>query len=264
MLINGEILYTVEYNVKKPKGTVIFVHGIAEHHQCYMEFINFLNKNNYNVFGFDLRGHGRSGGGRGKAKNIKQLIEDLRQIVDHVKSNTDGKVFIVGHSMGALIANLYEVNGGKVDGIVASGATHSFVKSVWFLRIFPYKLIGWIPIKTDFRDKRLVSTDEVDTGTYEGDPYLLDRFYISLIGATMVSGIRMLRRKIKNYETPVLVLHGEADRIVPFEFGKKLFESLPEDIDKEFISYPGLKHNLYHDKNYLEIYQDIVDWLDKH
>ncbi len=48
--------------------------------------------------------------------------------------------------------------------------------------------------------------------------------------------------KIRNYRGPVLQSHGSADRVVPLELGRRLFEAVP-DPAKKFIEFPDLGHN---------------------
>lgn len=47
---------------------------------------------------------------------------------------------------------------------------------------------------------------------------------------------------LKNYSGSVLIIHGTADRVVPYEMGTRLFESL-KTADKEKITIPGADHN---------------------
>ena len=47
--------------------------------------------------------------------------------------------------------------------------------------------------------------------------------------------------KIKSYRGPLLQVHGQADRTIPFALGWKLFESANEP--KHFVSLPGHDHN---------------------
>lgn len=47
--------------------------------------------------------------------------------------------------------------------------------------------------------------------------------------------------KIPNYRGPLLQTHGEADRIVPYALGRKLFGAANEP--KQFVSVPGGGHN---------------------
>lgn len=46
--------------------------------------------------------------------------------------------------------------------------------------------------------------------------------------------------RIKNVHAPVLVLHGDSDRVVPISLGEKLFEMIPGE--KKFVRFPGGQH----------------------
>lgn len=48
-------------------------------------------------------------------------------------------------------------------------------------------------------------------------------------------------RRIRNIKCPKLFLHGDADKIVPYALGQKVFEAAPEP--KQFIGIPGAGHN---------------------
>lgn len=47
--------------------------------------------------------------------------------------------------------------------------------------------------------------------------------------------------KIKKYNGPLLQSHGDADQVVPYELGQKLFEAAPEP--KQFVTIVGAGHN---------------------
>lgn len=47
---------------------------------------------------------------------------------------------------------------------------------------------------------------------------------------------------IKSVTEPILILHGKLDRIVPFQFGKRLYEAAPKGA--RFMEYPDLGHEL--------------------
>lgn len=47
--------------------------------------------------------------------------------------------------------------------------------------------------------------------------------------------------KIKRYHGPLLQSHGDKDRVIPYEFGKRLFAAAPGP--KRFITIPGAGHN---------------------
>ena len=54
-------------------------------------------------------------------------------------------------------------------------------------------------------------------------------------------------KKIKNISSPILVMHGEADQIVPFSMGKKIFEIANEPKYSYFTKYDD--HMMEYDEN---------------
>lgn len=46
--------------------------------------------------------------------------------------------------------------------------------------------------------------------------------------------------RIKSVRCPIMVLHGDADDVVPFRLGRELFQAAPEP--KQFVTLPGASH----------------------
>jgi alpha-beta hydrolase superfamily lysophospholipase len=78
-----------------------------------------------------------------------------------------------------------------------------------------------------------------------------------------VGGVRYLNKHIKSYQTPVLILHGEADKIVPVAFSKRLMELIPLE-DKKLITYPEAYHEIFNDIDREKTFTDVITWLDEH
>jgi len=66
-------------------------------------------------------------------------------------------------------------------------------------------------------------------------------------------------RFIKNISMPLLVLHGDQDRVIPIELGRRLFDLAPEP--KKFVSVPGGHHTDLYD---YPIVDEMVRFLDAH
>src|SRR5262249_17174147 len=62
--------------------------------------------------------------------------------------------------------------------------------------------------------------------------------------------------------TPVLVLHGTADRIADLKAARELFERLGAR-DKTFKAYESMRHELLREVDREKVWSDIRDWLDE-
>ncbi len=66
--------------------------------------------------------------------------------------------------------------------------------------------------------------------------------YVPLVPARWVMSMRLNSlEKIKRYHGPVLISHGDADELIPYEQGKALYASAPGP--KKFVTIAGGKHN---------------------
>ena len=65
-------------------------------------------------------------------------------------------------------------------------------------------------------------------------------------------------KKIAGYTGPLLSSHGEADRVIPFRFGKKLYEACPSE-DKQFFSKAEMNHYSPLDDEFLRLVKAFGD-----
>ncbi len=95
-------LFTKNYLVPNAKAHILIVHGLNEHAERYVYLANALNTLQANVYTFDLRGHGRSGGEQVFVTDINRYVEDVETVVQTIPR--DLPLVVIGHSMGGLIA----------------------------------------------------------------------------------------------------------------------------------------------------------------
>jgi len=67
--------------------------------------------------------------------------------------------------------------------------------------------------------------------------------------------------KIQNYHGPLLMSHGDADRIVPYQLGRRLFEAAPSR-NKKFITLRGGDHNDPQPASYYEQLDAFLNTLE--
>ncbi|MBM3818103.1 MAG: alpha/beta hydrolase [Acidimicrobiia bacterium] len=80
---------------------------------------------------------------------------------------------------------------------------------------------------------------------------------LNLFGRYRFSTVELLR----DFPRPVLVMHGDADSIVPFALGEELFERI--DAHKEFVRISGADHNDFFSVNHTAYWTPVLAFLDR-
>ena len=65
--------------------------------------------------------------------------------------------------------------------------------------------------------------------------------------------------KIKNVRAPVLIMHGEADQIVPFSMGKKIYEIANDPKYSYFTKHDN--HMMEYDENLIKALNSFIKSL---
>ena len=70
---------------------------------------------------------------------------------------------------------------------------------------------------------------------------------------------------VKNWRTPMLVIHGEKDFRVPYTQGIGTFTALQRrGVESRLIVFPDENHWILKPQNSIYWYQNVLDWLDSH
>ena len=111
-------------NARQAKGTVIHFHGNAENMTSHWQFVGWLTARGFNVFVFDYRGYGASGGSPSPAG----CFEDSNAAIDYVRSRPDvdpERLLAFGQSLGGNNA-IAAVGAGNRAGIRALAEESTF------------------------------------------------------------------------------------------------------------------------------------------
>ena len=111
------------------KGVVQLVHGMAEHKERYLGFMEYLTQHGYICVLHDHRGHGKSVRDKEDLGYLYDheatyIVEDVHQInmLLH-KSYPDLPVYLFGHSMGSLVVRAYcKQYDTTIDGLIVCGS----------------------------------------------------------------------------------------------------------------------------------------------
>lgn len=243
-----------------PKATVIIVHGLGEHLQRYNHFVSELANNNFIVYRYDARGHGKSTGKRGDLKSFKDYLNDLDTVINLAKKEHPNlKLFLFGHSMGGLIATSYaSTYVDKIDYLILSGAANKTPDNARMLKLLPYRLMPKIMYKNDLSEG-LTSSKEVNEA-YRNDPLVLKKISLRLLGNTFIKGVKYVNDNIGNINVGTLIMHGEEDPIVDKSAAYFTYENLTLK-DKELKIYDDLKHEILNENEKGKVIKDIIKWI---
>ena len=276
------------YLVNKPKATVVVAHGMMEHAMRYLEFVKFLNLNNYNVILFDQLGHGskpRPALGHWEKGMFLESVNNYHHIVQYAKQNYQNvPVILFAHSMGSFIAQEYiTVYPNDIDGLILSGSNAPMLLTSLgalvtnFYKEYaatPNQLLNNLmfkPYQNKFKPKR-TNFDWLSSVNSEVDKYVQD----PLCGFTSTTGffkefipaLAQLSTKNKlskiNKNLPILIISGKEDPVGNYGKGLTTLSNLylKNNVKSvNLIIYPKARHELLNEFNRELVMQDINNWI---
>ncbi len=236
-----------------PAADIILVHGIAEHSGRYERVGEILAGLGFRVTGFDLAGHGMTGGRRA---HIDDWDEYLDQIESHVIEASHPRV-LLGHSMGGnLVLGYAASHRAPVDLVVASAPALTG-GAAWQRAIAPFvaRILPKLPAPQKIKGSQL-SRDPLVGEKYFADPLVVTSATTRL-GAELFSAMDRVADSASDITVPVLVLHGEDDTIVPAQST----EPLGSLAGFERRTYPGLRHEIFNEPEGPDIVAEVADWI---
>ena len=239
-----------EWLADKPRASIVIVHGLGEHAGRYAHLAMRLNALGFNVRAHDQRGHGRSQGARGALAHGDDLVSDLKLVVDDFARQQANLPFMLGHSMGGLVAARFAtLQLSPLRGLVLSSpalafhlsATQRLILAV-ASRIAPSLRA---PNKLDIRG---LSHDATVIAAYQSDPLVHGIATPRLVRFMQHADADVLRDAFR-IKLPVLLQVAGQDRLVDPEGSRVWFGRLA----------PGVGTMHWYDDAYHEIYNESVE-----
>jgi len=190
---------------QSPLGTIVHFHGNFGNLSNHISQSYYLTQYGFDVMLFDYQGFGGSEGKPTPQNTIEDGIATVRYAQEHLR-NPEGKVGILGQSIGASVAIVVAVQERTVKAVVAESpftsyrsiARHAISRSLLLWPVYPF-----YPL--------FISKDH--------DP----KAFIEDVSPT-----------------PILFIHGDKDKIIPVKMSEKLFALANEP--KEIWIISGARH----------------------
>lgn len=246
-----------------PRADLINLHGLGDHGSLYPMLPDYFVPRGIAVHAFDLRGHGRSEGQRAYIDRWRDYTEDLDTFVGLVTAAGGRRPFLLGHSLGGLIALDYAIqSGARLAGIIAAAPALGEV-GVPRVLMAAGRVLSRIWPRFSMRTGMDLSALSRDAGTRQAvlDDPLFHRVGTARLSTEVVAAIERVQRLAPSLAVPVLLVHGGADRMVSPEGTRTFFARLTV-ADRELIEYPDAYHALLADLDSAAVLGDLGRWID--
>ena len=252
---------------EETRAILAIVHGFGEHSGRYANVVNHLTPQGYAVYGFDLRGHGRSPGQRGHINSWDEYREDARAFLQMASQREPNQpVFMLGHSMGALIALdflLHDPAG--LRGAIISGAPLEPVGVAKPILVILARVLSrvWprfsLPLGLDPKG---ISRDTEVVKAYQADPMVHGKTTVRW-GTEILQTIEWVKAHAAAVSIPIILIHGGSDPLNSPDGTRNFFQKVTFP-DKEMKIYPESYHEAHNDLDYGLVIKDMVQWLEGH
>jgi acylglycerol lipase len=261
-----EIFYR-SFQASDEKARLVIAHGLGEHSGRYGNVLERLFPLGVSVWALDHRGHGQSKGKRGHLETFQHYLADLGVVLGMAhQDKPDGvKVFLLGHSMGGLIAlnfaqNFPELISGVVASAPALGVTVEVPAAKAFLGKVMSTILPGLSMSNGLDDTKL-SHDPAVVEAYRKDPLVHDRVTARWFTEFM-SAMEATRQGASSMSVPLLMQLAGDDHLVSADAGRAMFEQVGSS-DKTLHVYDGYYHEIYNapQEKRAKVLDDLAGWM---
>ena len=197
-------------------ATVLLAHGITRHMdtEVYVRISDLLAEAGFHAVRFSFRGHGHSEG-RPEGVTIAGERLDFESAFEHARTAFDGPYFVLAKSFGAVSTCLsLDALGEHLAGLVLWNPVLD-VEGTFLEPTAPWGVRNFTGDK--LRELEETGRLKID-GEFAIGRVLYDEFHRYDPGAAFVDS-----------DVPALVVHGDADDIVPYEDARRVAEAASAD-----------------------------------
>ena len=250
----------------EPKAVIMLVHGLGEHVARYDHVASALTEKGYALLGFDLCGHGKSGGPRGHTPSYDALMDDITDFFKQIEERYPGPPrFLYGHSLGGNLVLNYALRC-KPDlrGVIATGPWLKLAIDPPASQVTLGRLMNGIAPGFTQHSKlntNGLSHDKLVVSEYENDPLVHDKISARLFVEIYETGLWALEHAAE-FPLPLLLMHGAADPITSAKASQEFAEKAGDKVTLKV--WDGLYHEIHNEPEQGQVFAYMLDWLGNH
>ncbi len=252
---------------KTSEKIVILLHRGHEHSGRLDELATAFVSDGYQVFAWDARGNGRSGGKRDHADSFSQLVRDLDSFVRVVMKETGAnhnQILIVASSIGAIIAAAWVHDyAPKIRGMILG--TPAIAIRLYMPMAIPAlktaRKLGIMGRVSSYVKAKFLTHDNAAQASYNADPLISNSISTDLLIDTHATGQRLLD-DAASIITPTFILCAGEDYVVDKLAERDFYEKLSSPF-KRWKLYPDSFHAIFHELNKNEVFADCLSFANE-
>ncbi len=249
-----------------PRAVILGIHGLGSHSGLLSHMAEQFVQRGYAFHAPDLRGFGQFEGRKGHVESFAEYDEDLHCIVQDLKEvYPDEKLFMYGHSLGAVHALLYSIKyPGVLDGAIVPGTAVTERLKVSSVTRALGKLLSALNVKTyidNGLDLSLLARNQEVVERNQNDPLRWDK----VTPRFAIEGLNTAKRLFNSgaeVRVPLIMQQGGEDMILIPDKNKEFFDTIASK-DKTWKLYPTLYHEPFFDPGGEELLKDMFSWIDE-
>ena len=258
----NKIFYRV-WNFEKNKKTLIIIHRGHEHSERLNELAQDEKFLKYNIFAYDLRGHGYTE--TKTSPNAMDYVRDLASFVNHIKNEYQIKeedIFIVANSIGGVILSAYVHDfAPNIAGIALLAPAFEIKLYIPFARQL---VILLTKIKKDAKVMSYVKAKVLTHDIEEQNKYNSDKLINKEINAKLLIDLADMGKRLVEdsmaIELPTIIFSAEKDYVVKNSAQKKFFLNLSSK-KRKFIELENFYHGIIFEKERQKVYKILDDFI---
>lgn len=249
-----------------PKAVFLLVHGLGAHSGRWDFLGEYFLKQGYSSYSVELKGFGKTNDLKGHIGSFKTYYKDILSLYKIIKCEHPGKkVYILGESMGALIAYMTVLKYGELfDGLICiSPAFASRIKfplpqmiAMVLSLVHSQKKQFTVPFTAEMCTRDAEYRKIMDANPDE-HRFVTPRLLFEVILAQLAGSMNADKLRV-----PVLFLLAgdDKDLLVDPITAKRVFKKLKIG-DKKLIQYPEMLHALSIELGREKVFEDILEWV---
>lgn len=242
------------------RGVVVVVHGLHDHARRYEALAQALNASGLAVVAQDQRGHGGSGGASQRLDSVQQLLAD----VDLARAQASSRYpqlpqFLYGHSLGGMVvAHHAAQHSPSWAGVIVSSAALKLPTTVTPGSLHVVSALSALApgLGLEAVDEKQLVREPAQLASLAKDATIRREKLPARTVATLLQGIVSLQERMPQITAPLLVLHGQQDKVTD-PAGSSLLKTQAGSKNIELRLYDGALHDLLHEPEAADVQQTI-------